>query len=282
MLRTAATRVLDHRDLPAVLGLLGADPVAHVFVRARVLATGLDPWRLGAQMWGYPGSGTLRGACYAGANMVPVGTDPGALAAFAERARRQGRRCSSVFGLASSVLPLWSLLAPAWGPPRELRPDQPLLAIEGPPACPADPAVRLVRLEELDQLVPASIAMYTEEVGVSPVGSEGPTGGAFRARVAELVQAGRAFARIERGQVLFKAEVGAATPEVCQVQGVWVHPDWRGRGLGSAGTAAVVELCRAQVAPVVSLYVNAFNTAARRAYHRVGFHRVDTFASVLF
>jgi len=33
---------------------------------------------------------------------------------------------------------------------------------------------------------------------------------------------------------------------------------------------------------VVSLYVNDFNVAARRAYERVGFREVDTFMSVLF
>jgi predicted GNAT family acetyltransferase len=66
------------------------------------------------------------------------------------------------------------------------------------------------------------------------------------------------------------------------VQGVWVDPSLRGRGLSVGGTAAVVELARAQVAPVVSLYVNDFNTAARRAYERVGFRQVGTFTSVLF
>jgi predicted GNAT family acetyltransferase len=36
------------------------------------------------------------------------------------------------------------------------------------------------------------------------------------------------------------------------------------------------------VAPVVSLYVNDFNTPARAAYRRVGFAEVGTFMSVLF
>ena len=81
---------------------------------------------------------------------------------------------------------------------------------------------------------------------------------------------------------MFKAEIGAATAEVCQVQGVWVHPSLRGQGLGAAGTAAVVEPARASVAPVVSLYVNDYNVAARRTYERVGFRQVGTFASVLF
>jgi predicted GNAT family acetyltransferase len=46
--------------------------------------------------------------------------------------------------------------------------------------------------------------------------------------------------------------------------------------------AAVVGLARAHVAPVVSLYVNGYNAAARATYAAVGFRQVGTFASVLF
>jgi predicted GNAT family acetyltransferase len=46
--------------------------------------------------------------------------------------------------------------------------------------------------------------------------------------------------------------------------------------------AAVVRATRRDIAPVVSLYVNSFNTAARKCYARVGFERHGTFATVLF
>ena len=79
---------------------------------------------------------------------------------------------------------------------------------------------------------------------------------------------------------MFKAEVGSQSPAVGQIQGVWVHPDWRGRGLGTAGTAtlaaAVVRSGR-----IASLYVNDFNTVARATYDRIGFAEVGTFATVL-
>jgi len=148
------------------------------------------------------------------------------------------------------------------------------------PAVAPDPAVRFVRPEELEVLLPACVAMFTEEIGVRPDNGDG--GAAYRARVAELIASGRSFARIENGRVLFKAEIGAATRTACQVQGVWVAPELRGSGLGTAGTAAVVELARRYVAPVVSLYVNSFNAPARRAYEKVGFTRIGTFASILF
>jgi uncharacterized protein len=157
---------------------------------------------------------------------------------------------------------------------------QPVMAISDDPLVPPDPLVRKVRLDELDTLLPASVAMFTEEVGVSPVGPDG--GAAYRARVAELIRAGRSFARIEDGQVVFKAEIGAVTTLACQVQGVWVPPELRGRGHATRGMAAVAAEAMRAVAPVVSLYVNDFNTPARAAYRRVGFTEAGTFMSVLF
>ncbi len=281
MLRTSSVcRVLDGRDLDEVLALLDRDPVAHVFVASRIEQAGLAESRLGAQVWGFGERGRLESICYSGANLVPVEAGPDAVRAYADRARRQGRRCSSVVGAADSVLPLWRLLEPHWGRAREVRAAQPLLAMSGPPAVAPDPDVRRVRPDQLEVLLPACIAMFTEEIGISPTAGDG--GALYRARVQELIGQGRAWARIEGDAVLFKAEVGAATSRVCQVQGVWVHPSLRGRGLSEAGTAAVVEAARRDVAPVVSLYVNDFNEAARRAYARVGFEEVGTFTSVLF
>jgi hypothetical protein len=278
--RSDQARLLDDRDLEAALDLCAADPVANVFAESRIRAYGLDPGRLGAQVWGLEQGGRLVSLCYAGANLVPVQASPQAVTAFAERALRQGRRCSSIVGASAAVGELWGLLRPYWGPARDVRAAQPLMAIDGPSPLDADPAVRRVRLDEIDTLLPASIAMFTEEVGISPLAGDG--GVSYRARVAELVRSGRAFARIEDGQVIFKAEVGAATPKACQVQGVWVHPDFRGRGLAAPGMAAVVRLARASVSPVVSLYVNDFNTPARATYVRAGFREVGEFMSVLF
>jgi uncharacterized protein len=278
--RSSSLRLLNDRDLDEVLGICDRDAVTNVFVSSRVHAAGVDPGRLGAQLWGYLESGRMTSLCYSGANLVPVAATPGAVAAFAERARLQGRRCSSIVGPVDAVQELWALLSPYWGRPREIRSAQPVMAISTEPLVAPDPLVRLVRPDEVDTLLPASIAMFTEEVGVSPVGPDG--GAAYRARVGELIRAGRSYARIENGQVVFKAEIGAVTPLACQVQGVWVPPELRNRGHAAHGMAAVVAAALRSVAPVVSLYVNDFNLPARAAYRRVGFAEAGTFMSVLF
>ncbi|WP_204055559.1 GNAT family N-acetyltransferase [Microbispora corallina] len=280
MLRTSASRVLDDNDRDEVLALLDADPVANVFVASRVRTVGLAPSRLGGQMWGYGPRGGLTSLCYAGANMVPVNASRDAVHAFADRARKQGRRCSSIVGPAGAVEQLWERLEPHWGSARAVRWAQPVMATGSAPAVEPDPLVRRVRPEEFGILLPACVAMFTEEVGVSPDNGDG--GALYRSRVAELIRIGRSYARIEDGQVVFKAEIGAVTPQACQIQGVWVHPEMRGRGHAAAGMAAVVEQALKYFAPLVTLYVNDFNLPARAAYRRVGFQEVDTFMSVLF
>jgi predicted GNAT family acetyltransferase len=272
-------KVLTTRHLRELRALVNRDPIAHCFVASR-LADPMDPWSLGGQIWGWFEDGHLRSALYTGANLIPIETTPVARANLADHARRLGRRCSSMVGPAEEVLDLWRLLAPAWGPARDVRDTQYLMATDGPPLEPAHPGLRPLRLEELDVLMPAAVAMFTEEVGVSPVAhGAGPS---YRARLAEIIRSGRALAIVEDGRVTFKAEIGSATEHVCQVQGVWVDPNLRGRGLGISGMAAVVDYARTHVAPVVSLYVNDFNTSAVAAYRRVGFQTVGTFATVLF
>ncbi|WP_330259822.1 GNAT family N-acetyltransferase [Streptomyces murinus] len=282
MLTQTTSRVLDPSDLDAALAVLDREPVVNAFVTARVQIAGLDPWRLGGEMWGWYEDGMLTSLCYAGANLVPICATPRAVRGFADRARRAGRRCSSIVGPADATSGLWRLLEPHWGPAREVRPQQPLMVTDRMPDDIApDPYVRRVRKDEMETIMPACVAMFTEEVGVSPLAGDG--GLLYQARVAELVGSGRSFARLDKaGKVVFKAEIGAATSQACQIQGVWVAPEHRGKGLAAPAMAAVLRYALADVAPVVSLYVNDFNTAARRTYRRVGFQEIGAFMSVLF
>jgi predicted GNAT family acetyltransferase len=263
-----------------MLELTARHPVIDVFAEYRSRLTQLDPRWLGGEVWGYVEDGRLVSACHAAANLVPVQATPAAVAAFADRAISQHRRCATIVGPVEQVEPLWEQIAPHWSRPREIRWNQPHLQISGPPSVAADPLVRRTRPSDVDTLYPACVAMYTEEVGVSPEAGGGAD--LYRARVTQLVAKGWSFARIEDGRVVFKAEIAAASPHACQVQGVYVDPDRRGEGLAAKGMAAVVELALRDIAPVVSLYVNEHNVAARRAYATAGFEQTGTFATVMF
>ncbi|NJC64087.1 GNAT family N-acetyltransferase [Planosporangium flavigriseum] len=276
---TAPVRLLGDTDRAAVERLLDLEPYTGAQVAERIAAAGLSRRRQDARIFGCGNRSELDALCWLGANLIPVHVGPAAVAAFADLIGSEGRICSSIVGDATAVLPLWERLCPAWGYARDVRECQPLLVADAPAPVTADPEVRLVRPDEVDLLYPASVAMYTEEVGVSPV-IDGDTG--YRDRVRDLIRSGRAYARFIDGQVVFKAELAVITRHTAQVQGVWTAPEWRGRGLATAGMAAVVRDALRRVAPTVTLYVNDFNEAARRVYAHCGFRRVGTFATVLF
>jgi uncharacterized protein len=273
-------RLLGPSDVPAMLELTARDPVVNVFADYRTRLTQLDTRWLGGEVWGYLEDNRLVSACHAAANLVPVNATPTALEHFAHRALAMQRRCATIVGPADDVDLLWSILEPKWSRPRDIRRDQPHLQISSAPLVEPDPEVRRTTAADLDVLYPACVAMYTEEVGVSPEAGGGAE--LYRARVSQLISKGWSFARVEDGRVVFKAEVAAASPYACQVQGVYVDPARRGEGLAAAGMAAVVELAMADIAPVVSLYVNEHNEAARRAYARVGFEQSALFTTIMF
>ena len=272
-------RQLHADDLSALWQLVKRDPVTHCFVASR-LEMGTERWHLGGDLLGYFTDAGLESAMYVGANLVPVETTPASRAAFADRLRRLGRRCSSIVGNAEDVLDLWRFLEPSWGPAREIRARQLVMVMDHDSSLAPDRDVHVTPMTDLDTLLPARVDMFTGEVGVSPV--TGGMGSSYRARIAEIVSAGRSYSRISGSTVVFKAEIGAVSATTCQVQGVWVDPAHRGQGLSAAGMAAVVRLARMDVAPVVSLYVNDFNTAARKCYVSVGFREHGEFATILF
>lgn len=271
-------RNLGPPDVPLLRELISHDPLINLFVDYRIEVTGLQPRWLGGNIWGYFDNGQLVSACHAAANFIPIEANPASIKAFADHALRTGTRCSSIVGLQASVLGLWDILEPHWGPARSPRPNQPFMTMDRDSPLVPDPRVRRVVMDEFDILYPACVAMFTEEVGLDPEGSS-RTG--YRSRVSQLIAQGWSFAIIEDGQVVFKAEIGAATARGCQIQGVYMRPDLRGRGAAAAAMAAVVNQARALIASHVTLYVNDHNIAARRTYERVGFTQSATFATIL-
>lgn len=275
-------RALGSMDLPALRALLDEHPVENVFLNARLDAAGLAPSALGCRIWGYFRDGRLVAACHAGANLVLAGDDPDALDAFVDRLGPR-RTSQAIMGRSATVAAVHERLVARWGPAwlgaRSLRAHQPLMAIDHPPTVAGDPRVGVVADDRLGPYFDAAVAMYTEEVGASPLDPSN----SYAAYVRSLITTRRAFGAYDPlgGRFWFKSDIGAVHERVCQVQGVWVAPDLRGRGLAVPAVARVVELAR-RFHPVVSLYVNDYNAAARAVYEHVGFRQVGELATILY
>jgi GNAT superfamily N-acetyltransferase len=278
---SSGVRVLGPPDLQAFLELTAQDPVINVFAEYRARTTQLDRRWLGGEVLGRFVDGQLVAALHIGANLVPIQAGPHDLEAFAEMLLPRRHNCATLVGPHAAVEVLWDLLHEQLGRPRETRWRQPHLEIASDPLVDPDPGVRRTHQFDMDALYPACVAMYTEEVGISPEAGGGAA--LYRARVSQLISRGWSYARFDdSGRVVFKAEVACSSPYAAQVQGVYVLPKLRGQGLATSGLAAVVAAVRAEIAPTVSLYVNDWNESARRAYAKVGFVETARFSTIMF
>ena len=243
-----------------------------------------------AQPIGFP-AGTLYGifdsdrpvaAYWVGGNIIPVA------------ANRGRTRCSP-----ANSMPTDACLLTHRQPVRHPRPAQRLIGasragcVNGS-RCAISPTRWSPRrtwhfgdLDEPRPVFPASVDMFTKEVGFSLI-EDGTAG--YLSRVRGIIRGKNCYARIsstlpqggpvprwpateQDEQVLFKADIGIRARRIVQVQGVWVHPEVRNQGLGAAGMAAVVQRTRDKGHSTVSLYANDYNETALRMYARVGFDR---------
>lgn len=261
----------------AVREMVDTDPLVAAPAAEKVASTGVAA---GADGRFLTLGGPTRSLVYVGSSVLPLRGGPADLHELGLAVADLGFGPMSVHGRRDAVTAMWTALAERWGPAREYRSEQFLMTLRGR----VDPflvleGVRPASLEEFEPVLTAAAAMYREELGADPfaVGSGIP----FRRRVARSLARGRTWVLFERDRVVFKADVAAMSPTVAQLQGVWVHPDRRGGGLGSGGTAAVcAALSAGGLTP--SLVVNGSNTAARAAYRRVGMADEVDYATVLW
>ena len=142
----------------------------------------------GGEFWGWYDGGELRSAVLVGREPGAGRGDAEAVDVFADRARRQGRQCSSIVGPADAVLdpvgPARAVLGTGPRRPARAAADGDRRAARGAP-----PTRWCAQTAPEDLLVvtPACVAMFTEEVGYSPVAADG--GALYHAQVAGLVSA---------------------------------------------------------------------------------------------
>ncbi len=162
--------------------------------------------------------------------------------------------------------------------PRPLKPGQsPVGAFQlsGEPAGYA----RLATSADLGELLPAAAAMFTEEVGFDPVARYGD---GYAARLRTLIAGQRcAIVTDVNGRVIFKADAGIVNLDAAQVQGVWLHPDYRGYGLAKPFFAAAAQILQRRY-PHLSLYVNDYNARALAMYRGTGWEQIGQFSTIIF
>lgn len=138
---------------------------------------------------------------------------------------------------------------------------------------------RLATSADLGELLPAAAAMFTEEVGFDPVARYGD---GYAARLRTLIAGQRsAIVTDVNGRVIFKADAGIVNLDAAQLQGVWLHPDYRGYGLAKPFFAAAAQVLQHRY-PHLSLYVNDYNARALAMYRGTGWEQIGQFSTIIF
>ena len=266
-------RPLGRDDQAVALAMLDRNPVRDVFIASRILydsaLTSFGP----SPLWGaFDDRQALRGLLHIGPNLVPATDDEAACEALAPAAGGL-YLARMVVGERATVELLWSLIGHSYPAPREVRTRQYVYAVDPDQLVhpPGDgPGVaRLATRDDEDQVLLLSAAMYAEEMGENPLARD-PDG--YRRRVRMLTARGWTYVHDVGGQLRFKMDVGCASNRTAQIQGVYVPPELRGRGVGTVAMAACCALAFERH-PNLSLYVNDFNAPAIALYERIGFRR---------
>ncbi len=127
--------------------------------------------------------------------------------------------------------------------------------------------LRVATIDDLACVMQVNAEMAFSESGVNPIEKD-PIG--FRARSARRIEQGRVWLWVERGRLIFKADVMSETPEVIYLEGVYVNPQDRGT---DHGLRCFSQLSKTLMARGVSvcLLVNEKNRKARAFYHKAGY-----------
>jgi len=252
-------------DADEALTFLGERPLHTVVMAGLMRQYGPDvPWPRG-HFYTYRGRrGRLEGVALVGRATMFEARTRAALSAFAGRARL----CPSVrmiMGEAGDLELFWRHYAPGGRKPRLVCREF-FYEFSRPTEGDGVDGLRQATLDDLDQIVEAHARLFFEESGVDPRAEDAE---GFRRRCASRVEAGKVWALIEGGELIFKADVVTETPEATYIEGVWVNPAHRLKGYGRRCWGA---LSRALLdrAPAFCGLVNAENSAAQNFYRRVG------------
>ena len=138
------------------------------------------------------------------------------------------------------------------------------------------PGLRLAAPQDLPLILRVQAAMAVAECGVNPLVVD-PEG--FQARCARRIERGRIWVLVERGSLLFKADIMAETPESVYLEGVYVNRRHRQRGHGRRCLLTLGRILLSR-SDSVCLLVNERNRVAQSFYQSVNYKLRDLYDTV--
>jgi predicted GNAT family acetyltransferase len=221
--------------------------------------------------------GELQGVALIGHTILFEAFTEDALASFAKVARRESSS-HLLMGQHQAVQRFWNYYADAAQLPRQVCPILFLRRHAQFEEQPKVSGLRQATPEDLEQVVRAQADMALETSGVNPLQRD-PVG--FRQRYLQRIDKRRVWVLMRNGRLLFKADVIADTPEATYIEGIYVSPEERGKGLGRSCLTMLGQIFL-QRTKAIYLFVEAENTRTRSFYLNLGFNLAGQYDLLYF
>lgn len=269
-------QTLTEEQQAEVLSFLAERPLHTAVMSSFIRDNGLEsPFNRGTFYGCRNRQGALEGVALIGHAMFIEVRSFAALKVFAHLAQDR-RDAHMIMGEQEKIEQFWNYYSKGGQSPRifcrEVLFEQrwPVEALE------PVPNLRPATLDDLMLVMPVHAALAYEESGINPLETD-PQG--FRLRCERRITQGRVWVWVERGQLIFKADIVAETPEVIYLEGVYVDLKERGHGYGSR---CLSQMARSllQRTEAISLLVNEEHRGALAFFQKAGFKRRSSYDTI--
>ena len=209
----------------------------------------------------------LEGVALIGHTILFEAFNEAAIQAFATLARRE-QSPNLLMGEHTAVQKFWNYYAEKEQSPRLICPVLFLRRSEPFHENRSLQDLRPATQSDLEHVVRAQAAMALETSGVDPLKKD-PVG--FRNRYLRRIEKGRVWVLMKNNRLVFKTDIIADTPEATYIEGVYVSPEERGKGIGRDCVSALGRIFL-QHTRAMYLFVEQENTRTHSFYLNLGFN----------
>ncbi len=270
-------RELKQNDTKEVLDFLSVRPVHTVVMSSFIMDNGIESELNRGKFYGYRNvSGTLEGVALIGHTTLVEARSEDAVKALAFAARMSETPIHLIMSSGTEAERFWFHYTGGVTQPR-LKCTEALFEVSFPYAVQkCEWEIGNADMDQLMQVAEAQAEIAFVECGVDPMlkDREG-----FLKRVARRIEQGRVFTVYADGKLIFKADIIAETPDTIYLEGVYVHPDHRGQGVGSRCLAALT-LDLLSRAENICMLSNVDFVGAHKSYHKAGYKQTDQYVTL--
>ena len=263
---------LTENDREAALAFLAVRPVQTVVMSSFITDNGVESELNRGKFFAYRNAaGKIEGIALIGHTTLVEARSEAALKTLAFQARKSETPIHLIMSSGNEAERFWFHLTDGLTEPR-LTSTEALFEVAFPYAVQkCEWNIGNADMSHLELVAEAQAEIAFVECGVDPLMKDRE---GFLKRVARRIEQGRVFTVYENGKLIFKADIIAETSQTIYLEGIYVHPDHRGTGVGSRCLAALT-LRLLDRAENICMLSNVDFAAAHKSYYKAGYKQTD-------